>query len=157
MPAQKDKIRILFLCTGNSCRSQMAEGWARYLKGSIIEPHSAGVEVHGLDSRAVRVMAEAGVGISGQYSKHVDEVQDAGFDYVVTVCDSARERCPVFPGSGDQHIFLQNRRVEAELNFYDNCRDDGEDGYNEQARYRLPTADVVVAPNHIRLSVCRVI
>ena len=70
------KLKVLFLCTGNSCRSQMAEGWARHLKGDVIEPYSAGIETHGLDPRAVKVMAEAGVDISGHRSKHVDEVKD---------------------------------------------------------------------------------
>jgi arsenate reductase len=98
MQGTVQKLKVLFLCTGNSCRSQMAEGWARHLKGDTIEPYSAGVEVHGLDPRAVRVMAEAGVDISGQRSKHVEEVKNVLFDYVVTVCDDARERCPVFPG-----------------------------------------------------------
>jgi arsenate reductase len=93
-----DKLKVLFLCTGNSCRSQMAEGWARALKGDCIDPYSAGVESHGLDRRAVRVMAEAGVDISHQRSKNVSELLDAPFDVVVTVCDSAREACPVFPG-----------------------------------------------------------
>ena len=91
-------IRVLFLCTGNSCRSQMAEGWARHLKADSIEPHSAGIEVHGLDPRAVRVMAEAGVDISRQRSKHVDELKGVAFDCVVTLCGHAHEHCPVFPG-----------------------------------------------------------
>ena len=90
--------RILFLCTGNSCRSQMAEGWARHLKGRELEPFSAGIEARGLDPRAVRVMAEAGVDISGQRSKRVAELKDMAFDYVVTVCDHAHEHCPLFPG-----------------------------------------------------------
>ncbi len=98
MSTAEEKLKVLFLCTGNSCRSQMAEGWARELKSDQIEPYSAGVEPHGLDPRAVAVMAEAGVDISGQRSKHVEELADMDFDYVVTVCDSAREACPVFPG-----------------------------------------------------------
>ncbi|ASV73630.1 Arsenate reductase [Thermogutta terrifontis] len=93
------KLRILFLCTGNSCRSQMAEGWARHLKGDVIEAHSAGVQPHGLNPWAVRVMAEAGVDISGHRSKHLDEVLHIPFDYVITVCDDAAENCPVFPGT----------------------------------------------------------
>jgi len=93
-----DKIKVLFLCTGNSCRSQMAEGWARHLKGDVVEPFSAGIAPHGVDPRAVQVMAEAGVDMSGHCSKHVDDVRDEGFDYVVTVCDHAREHCPLFPG-----------------------------------------------------------
>jgi len=92
------KLKVLFLCTGNSCRSQMAEGWARHLKGDVIEPYSAGVETHGLNPQAVQVMAEAGVDISGYQSKHVDELKDVDFDYVVTVCDHAHESCPMFPG-----------------------------------------------------------
>ena len=92
------KTRILFLCTGNSCRSQMAEGWARHLKGDQIEAYSAGIEMHGLNPDAVRVMSEAGVDISGHRSKHLDELQDHRFDYVVTVCDHASEHCPIFPG-----------------------------------------------------------
>ena len=99
------KLKILFLCTGNSCRSQMAEGWARRLKGAAIEPYSAGIEAHGLNARAVRVMAEAGIDISAQRSKRVAELLDVPFDYVVTVCDQAKESCPVFPGKG-KHIHI---------------------------------------------------
>ena len=98
MQKAKPKLKVLFLCTGNSCRSQMAEGWARYLKSDVIEPYSAGIETHGLNPNAVRVMAEAGVDISGHRSKHVDELKDVAFDYVVTVCDHAHEHCPLFPG-----------------------------------------------------------
>jgi len=92
------KLAILFLCTGNSCRSQMAEGWARTLKPDVIEAYSAGVEPHGMNKRALRVMEEAGVDISGQRSKHVDELKGLNFDYVITVCNHAHETCPVFPG-----------------------------------------------------------
>jgi arsenate reductase len=98
MQAANGKITVLFLCTGNSCRSQMAEGWARWLKGDVIEPYSAGVETHGLNPSAVKVMAEAGVDISGHRSKLLAEVIDIPFDCVVTVCDDANESCPVFPG-----------------------------------------------------------
>ena len=94
----KERLKILFLCTGNSCRSQMAEGWARHLKGDVIEAFSAGIETHGLNPMAVKVMAEAGLDISRQRSKHVDELKDVSFDYVVTVCDHAHESCPLFPG-----------------------------------------------------------
>jgi arsenate reductase len=93
-----DKLKVLFLCTGNSCRSQMAEGWARHLKGDVIEAYSAGIETHGLNPNAVKVMAEAGVDITGHHSKHVDELKDVQFDYVVTVCGNAHESCPLFPG-----------------------------------------------------------
>ena len=92
------RTRVLFLCTGNSCRSQMAEGWARALKSDAVEPYSAGIEVNGLNPRAVRVMAESGVDISGQRSKNVRELLDQPFDVVVTVCDNAAESCPTFPG-----------------------------------------------------------
>ena len=95
-----EKLKILFLCTGNSCRSQMAEGWARALRGDLLEAYSAGIETHGLNPRAVLVMAEAGVDISRQRSKHVDEVEDVPFDYVVTVCDHAYKNCPLFLGRG---------------------------------------------------------
>lgn len=91
------KPAILFLCTGNSCRSQMAEGWARHQKPAALEAYSAGVQPTGLNPDAVRVMAEVGVDITGQRSKHVDELAGTPFDYVVTVCDRARESCPVFP------------------------------------------------------------
>jgi arsenate reductase len=94
----RPRLTILFLCTGNSCRSQMAEGWARALRGDVIEPYSAGLESHGLDPLAVKAMAEKGVDISGQRSKAVREVAGVEFDWVVTVCDRARESCPVFPG-----------------------------------------------------------
>jgi arsenate reductase len=93
-----ERLKVLFLCTGNSCRSQMAEGWARHLKGDRIEAYSAGLETHGLNPLAVRVMAEAGVDISGHRSKNVREVLNVPFDYVVTVCGHAHETCPLFPG-----------------------------------------------------------
>jgi arsenate reductase len=91
-------VKILFLCTGNSCRSQMAVGWARALRGDAIEASSAGIEARGLDPRAVAVMAEAGVDISGQRSRRLDELPSRVFDWVVTVCADAHESCPVFPG-----------------------------------------------------------
>ncbi len=91
--------KVLFLCTGNSCRSQMAEGWARALRADDFKAWSAGVETHGLNPLAVKAMAEAGVDISGHRSKLVDELLDIPFDLVVTVCDNARESCPVFPGT----------------------------------------------------------
>jgi arsenate reductase len=93
------KLSVLFLCTGNSCRSQMAEGWARHLRGDRIDAHSAGIEKHGINPHAVRVMAEAGVDIAGQRSKTVNELGPVKFDLVVTVCGHANEHCPVFPGA----------------------------------------------------------
>jgi arsenate reductase len=92
------KLKILFLCTGNSCRSQMAEGWARHLKADVLEAWSAGIVAHGLNPLAVRVMAEAGVDISGQQSKTVEAVRDVPFDYIVTVCGHAHESCPAWLG-----------------------------------------------------------
>ncbi len=92
------KTKILFLCTGNSCRSQMAEGWTKKLRGEQIEAWSAGIEKHGMNQRAMQVMAEAGVDISGQRSKLIEELPDLDFDYVITVCDHAHESCPLFPG-----------------------------------------------------------
>jgi len=92
------RLKVLFLCTGNSCRSQMAEAWANHLKGSKIEAFSAGIVPRNVDPRAVLVMKEAGVDISGARSKHIDEFLDSSPDYVITVCDNTKEMCPVFPG-----------------------------------------------------------
>lgn len=117
------KKRILFLCTGNSCRSQMAEGWARALKGDRIEPYSAGIEAHGMNPYAVRVMAEAGVDISNQRSKTVEEVRDIPFDVVITVCGHADEHCPAWlasstrvlhKGFDDPPKLARNARTEEE-------------------------------------------
>ena len=94
----KTPIRILFLCTGNACRSQMAEGWARHLKADVIEAFSAGIRPIGVSSRAIKAMTEAGVDISTQTSNHIDDFPGIGFDYVITLCDNAKEQCPVFPG-----------------------------------------------------------
>ena len=99
MTANHDIRRILFLCTGNSCRSQMAEGWARHLKPGILQPYSAGIEKHGLNRIAERVMLEAGVDISRHQSKRLNELAHIDFDYVITVCGHADENCPVFPGN----------------------------------------------------------
>jgi arsenate reductase len=92
------KLKILFLCTGNSCRSQMAEGWAKTLKADALEAYSAGIETHGLNPYAVRAMAEAGVDISGYRSKLLSELEGIAFDVVITVCGNAQESCPLFPG-----------------------------------------------------------
>lgn len=93
------KIKILFLCTGNSCRSQMAQGWVRELKSDQIEAESAGIVRHGINPRAVKAMLEAGVDISDQTSKSLDDLDSLDFDYVVTLCGHAHETCPNFPGS----------------------------------------------------------
>ena len=90
-------MKILVLCTGNSCRSQIAEGYLRHFLGTRAEVFSAGVETHGVNPRAVQTMAEDGLDISGHASNLVDEYADIAFDYVITVCDNARERCPFFP------------------------------------------------------------
>lgn len=96
---QNAKSKVLFLCTGNSCRSQMAEGWARHLLGDRIEPFSAGIEAHGMNPNAVRVMREAGVDISGQSSKLAETLAEVPLDLVVTVCGHANESCPAFLGN----------------------------------------------------------
>lgn len=95
---RETKLRVLFVCTGNACRSQMAEGFARALRGHDLEPASAGVVAAGLDPRAVAVMAEAGVDISGQRSKTLDALPSLDFDWVITLCGQAREACPVVFG-----------------------------------------------------------
>lgn len=93
------KKRILILCTGNRCRSQMAEGWVRHFGGQWFDVHSAGTQPRGVHPLAIRVMREAGVEIGSQTSEHVDKYRDRRFDVVVTVCDAAREACPVFPNA----------------------------------------------------------
>jgi len=98
MCGDKEKIKILFLCTGNSCRSQIAEGWARELKGNVIDAYSAGIRPIGVSSRTIKAMAEAGVDISMHQSQYIDEFSGIDFDYVVTLCDNAFESCPVFSG-----------------------------------------------------------
>ncbi len=97
----KDKTKVLFLCTGNSCRSQIAEGWAEHLKGNVIDAYSAGIRPIGVSSRAIKVMAEAGVDISNHKSQHMDEFQGIDFDYVVTLCDNISAHCPVFKGKAE--------------------------------------------------------
>jgi len=92
-----DRLKLLFLCTGNSCRSQMAEGWTRHLKGDIVDAYSAGIETHGLNPHAVKAMAEAGVDITSQRSENIKDFADQKLDVVVTVCGHAHETCPIFP------------------------------------------------------------
>lgn len=93
-----DRLRVLFLCTGNSARSQMAEGLLRFFGKDDFDAFSAGSEPHGLNPHAVQVMAELGIDIAQQRSKHLNEFQDQSFDYVITVCDREHERCPTLPG-----------------------------------------------------------
>jgi arsenate reductase len=128
-----NKLKVLFLCTGNSCRSQMAEGWAKQLKGNELEPYSAGIETHGMNPNAVKVMAEAGVDISSHHSKHLNDIKNIQFDWVVTVCDNANESCPVFPGKvkrfhisfDDPPRLAKNATSEKEaLSHYRRVRDD---------------------------------
>ncbi len=125
--------KILFLCTGNSCRSQMAEGFTRSRHGGLFEAFSAGVVAKGLDSRAVRAMLEAGVDISGQTSKTTAELPPVEFDYVVTVCDRARESCPYFPaktkilhqGFDDPPVLAAGEKDEEKaMDFYRRVRDE---------------------------------
>jgi len=131
------KLNVLFLCTGNSCRSQMAEGWARALKGNVIEAYSAGIETHGLNPNAVKVMAEAGVDISGHKSENVTDLLHIPFDYVVTVCGHANEHCPLFPGKAKvihvgfddppalaRALAAQGAGAEAQLDGYRRVRDE---------------------------------
>jgi arsenate reductase len=128
------KPKILFLCTGNSCRSQMAEGWARHLKGDVLDAYSAGVETHGLNLNAVKVMAEVGVDISGYKSKNVNDLMDVPFDVVVTVCGHANETCPAWLGKKTTmvHVGFDDppklaktaKSPEEELSFYRRVRDE---------------------------------
>ena len=143
---QSDKLKILFLCTGNSCRSQMAESWAKHLRSDVIEPYSAGIETHGLNPNAVKVMAEVGIDISNHRSKHVDELKDVQFDYVVTVCGHANEHCPVFPGKtktihvgfDDPPKLAENAITENEaLNCYRRVRDQIKDFVETLPEYLL--------------------
>lgn len=91
-------FNILFLCTGNSCRSQMAEGYARNIAPAGVQVYSAGIEKHGMNPRALQVMEEAGISIQSQFSKTVDEL-DIDFDLIITLCDHADTTCPAFPGN----------------------------------------------------------
>jgi len=131
------KMKILFLCTGNSCRSQMAEGWARALKSDVLEAYSAGIETHGLNPNAVKVMAEAGVDISGHKSENVADLLHIPLDYVITVCGHANENCPLFPGKAKvvhvgfddppklaRELAAQGADAEAQLDCYRRVRDE---------------------------------
>ena len=126
-------VSLLFLCTGNSCRSQMAEGLCRHLRGDSIDCASAGTETHGLNPNAVKVMAEIGIDISGHQSKTTADLGDTEFDYVVTVCGHAHEHCPWFPartrvihhGFEDPPKLAANAASEEEaLGYYRQVRDE---------------------------------
>ncbi len=129
------KPTILFLCTGNSCRSQMGEGFCRHYWGNHFNVYSAGTKKHGMNERAIKVMKEIGIDISSHYSKTTDELADIVFNYVITVCDSAHENCPYFPGGKVIHVGFQdppaltkNMSDEEEiLNVYRRVRDEIED------------------------------
>ncbi len=98
--------KILVLCTGNSCRSQIAEGYLRFFSKGKAEIYSAGIETHGVNPKAISIMKEDGIDISHHTSNHVDEYKDINFDYVITVCDNALERCPYIPTTAEK--FHQN-------------------------------------------------
>lgn len=89
--------KILVLCTGNSCRSQIAEGYLRYFAGNLAEVYSAGIETHGVNPKAIEVMKADGIDISAHTSNNINEYLDIDFDYLITVCDHAKESCPYFP------------------------------------------------------------
>jgi len=117
-------MKVLILCTGNSCRSQMAEAWTRHLKADLIEPYSAGIEPKGVDPRVIKAMAEAGIDMSDQVSKDVASLQHLEFDYVITLCDNAHEACPFFPArTRVLHIgFDDPPRLAASVNMTDSNR-----------------------------------
>ncbi len=127
------RLKVLFLCTGNSCRSQMAEGFARHLIGNIVSPYSAGSIAKGIDPYAIKVMWEIGIDISIQRSKTVFEVSGIEFDYVITLCSDAEENCPIFPaktkvihhGFDDPPRLAANSKTEDEkISHYRRVRDE---------------------------------
>jgi arsenate reductase len=120
---------ILVLCTGNSCRSQIAEGFLRHYAGEKANIYSAGVETHGVNPRAISIMNEVGIDISNHTSNHVDEYTHINFDFVITVCDNAKERCPYFPTNAEKFHY----------NFPDPAKASGteEEIVNEFRRVRL--------------------
>lgn len=126
------KEKVLFVCTHNSCRSQMAEGFLRYLYGDYYESYSAGLEVTEVNPYAIRVMMEVGIDISKHRSKSIEEFRGMVFDYVVTVCDSAREKCPFFPGKKIIHKSFEDPaefigEEEEKLNVFRRVRDEIKD------------------------------
>ncbi|MEM8914086.1 MAG: arsenate reductase ArsC [Planctomycetota bacterium] len=135
------KPTVLFLCTGNSCRSQMAEGWTRHFHDPRFEAYSAGIKAHGMNPHAIRVMSEAGVDISAQTSKLVTSLRDVTLDLVVTVCGHADEHCPAFlttakvvhVGFDDPPRLAQSAPTdEAALEHYRRVRDEIRDFVREQ-------------------------
>ena len=127
------KIKILFLCTGNSCRSQIAEGFTRHLLKDKIDAYSAGINPKGIDPKATKVMAEVGIDISSQQSKSTNDLKDKEFDFVITLCDNAQKTCPTFPaktslfhmGFDDPPKLAENSKNEQEaLEYYRRVRDE---------------------------------
>ena len=129
---QSKIIRVLFLCYGNACRSQLAEGWARQLKGSLIEPESAGIIASGLSGRATQVMAEAGVDISGQQSNTIEQMRGRPYDWLVTLCPTAHDICPPLDGVKVLHapfddpytLCFGKEGTEEELKIFRRVRDE---------------------------------
>ncbi|RZK38612.1 MAG: arsenate reductase ArsC [Pedobacter sp.] len=97
--------KVLVLCTGNSCRSQIAEGYLRHFAGDVAEIYSAGIETHGVNPRAIEIMKRDGIDISSHTSNNINEYLDLDFDYVITVCDNAKESCPHFPTKAIKHHY----------------------------------------------------
>lgn len=130
------KKKILVLCTGNSCRSQIAEGYLRHFAGNKVEIYSAGVETHGVNPQAIATMYEDGIDIANHRSNHIDEYRNIDFDFIITVCDHANERCPSFPTKAqkfhhnfpdpakatgtDEEIIDQFRKVRQQIKDYCN-------------------------------------
>ncbi|WP_417590254.1 arsenate reductase ArsC [Owenweeksia hongkongensis] len=126
--------KVLVLCTGNSCRSQIMQGYLNHFSNNKIEAYSAGIETHGVNPKAIKVLAEDGIDISHHTSNHVDEYRDVNFDYLITVCDHAKENCPWFPSDAerfhqsfddpakatgtDEEILNDFRRVRDEIKKY---------------------------------------
>lgn len=145
-----DKTTILFLCTGNSCRSQMAEGWSKTLKRDKVDAYSAGMEKHGVNPLTVKVMAEAGVDISSQYSKIIDELPVREFDWVITLCSHTNETCPFFPGKNIHHGFddppilaAKVATEEEKLVYYRQVRDEIRDYISSLPESLEPISSVV--------------
>lgn len=129
--------KILVLCTGNSCRSQIAEGYLRYFAGKKADVYSAGMETHGVNPKAIATMKEDGINISNHTSNNIDEYRNIDFDFVITVCDNAKERCPFFPTKAkkfhynfpdpakatgtDEEIAEEFRKVRQQIKAY--CKD----------------------------------
>jgi arsenate reductase len=140
--------KVLVLCTGNSCRSQIAEGYLRHFAGSAAQIYSAGIETHGVNPKAIEVMREDGIDISGHTSNNINEYRDIDFDFVITVCDHAKESCPYFP----------TRAVKFHHNFPDPAKAIGtEEEIKQQFRivrqmikdYMQSFVNEYIKPNHV--------